>query len=277
MNTHPASPITSRQNPRIQALANLRERRERNSQKRYLVEGLRELSRAIFCGTKILEIYFCPLLFKNAFGAQSMLNDASQYGIPIYELGESAFEKVSGREGMDGLLGVATMHDNLGLEKLQIPPSPALILVVEAVEKPGNLGALFRTADSAGCSALICCDAVVDVYNPSVIRASQGTLFSMQYAIATAQETAAFLLSKNIKIFAAAPNAKKQYWDADFKQPSAIILGSEKDGLSKLWLEKNTNAEQISIPQKGSSDSLNIGIAGAICLYEVLRQRRQGG
>ncbi|MDR2513417.1 MAG: RNA methyltransferase [Puniceicoccales bacterium] len=276
MNTYLESPITSRQNPRIQALANLRERRERDSQKKYLIEGLRELSRALSCGMNILEVYFCPALFKNTPDAQLMLQLVKQGGISLCEIGKSAFEKASGREGMDGLLGVAAMRDRHGLDELQLPPMSALILVVEAVEKPGNLGALFRVADSAGCSALICCDAVVDIYNPSVIRASQGALFSMQCAVATTQETIRFLLSKKIKVFATTPDSTKQYWDVDYKQSAAIILGSEKEGLSKLWLTEHHGFERISIPQEGSSDSLNVGIAGAICLYEALRQRRLG-
>ncbi|MDR2981553.1 MAG: RNA methyltransferase [Puniceicoccales bacterium] len=261
--------ISSRQNPRVQALARLRERGDRRERGVFLVEGFRELSRALASRVEMAEIYFCPALFKNS-ESHSLLDGAMQRGITLCELGESAFEKVSGREGADGLLGVAKMWD-VSLDVLKLPENP-LLLVIEAVEKPGNLGALFRTADSAGCSALICCDPVTDAFNPSVVRASQGALFSMPFAVSTVSTVEAFLRDRNVSVFATAPAATEVYWAMDFRGASAILLGSEKDGLSESWLTM-ANVKKISIPQAGLSDSLNVATAGAICLYEAVRQR----
>lgn len=264
--------ISSRQNPRVQALARLRERAERHERGLFLVEGFRELSRALAAKSGVVEIYFCPALFKRA-ESMALLEQARQSEVVLCELGESAFEKVSGREGADGLLGVAKAWA-VSLEKLTLPGNP-LVLVVEAVEKPGNLGALLRTADSAGCAALICCDPVTDVFNPSVVRSSQGALFSMPCAVASAAEVASFLAARKIQVFATTPAAEKLYWDADFRGPAAVLLGSEKDGLSDFWL--GGAVEKIGIPQAGVSDSLNVGMAGAICLFEAVRQRASTG
>ena len=264
--------ISSRQNPRVQAAAQLRERTARRERALFLVEGFREVSRALAADVVLEEFFFCPELFKQAESA-ALARTIREKGTAGWELSRSAFEKVSGREGADGVLAVARCW-NTALERLRLPENP-LLLVVEAVEKPGNLGALFRTADSAGCAALICCDAVADVFNPGVVRASQGALFSMPCAVASAEETAAFLAAKEIRIFATTPAARENVWAADFSGPSAILLGSEKDGLSRFWLE-NAECRQIGIPQAGLSDSLNVGMAGTICLYEAVRQRRRG-
>ncbi len=264
--------ISSRQNPRVQALARLRERAARRERGLFLVEGFREVSRAVAAGVALEEFYFCPELFKQSEAAQ-LAEQIRGTSVACWELGGSAFEKVSGRDGSDGILAVAHCWE-ARLDLLRLPENP-LLLAVEAVEKPGNLGALFRTADSAGCSALLCCDPVTDVFNPSVVRSSQGALFSMPCAVATAEETAAFLRRKGIRVFATTPGAERDLWTADFSGPSAILLGSEKDGLSRFWLE-DTECRQIGIPQAGLSDSLNVGMAGTICLYEAVRQRRRG-
>jgi TrmH family RNA methyltransferase len=275
--------ITSRQNPRVQQLVRLRERAGRVESGLFLVEGCRELSRALAAEMRVTEIYFCPVLFKNREAAAALLRRAGECGVGLFELGESAFEKVSGREGADGFLGVARLPGltlDLLVPRLEAVENP-LILVVEAVEKPGNLGALFRTADSVGCAALICCDPVADPFNPNVIRASQGALFPMPCAVAGPEAVAEFLRVMGVRIFAAAPDAKRCYWDSDFRGSSAILLGSEKDGLSQFWLQNtgktcDLGLELISIPQLGLSDSLNVGIAGAVCLFEALRQRTTG-
>jgi len=309
--------ITSRKNPRLTALAQLRERAGRSEQCRFLVEGLREITRALDAGAAgaravfpappLLEVCFCPALFKNPRAASALVERAADAGATVQELGESAFAKVSGREGADGLLGVAAAWD-LSLERLAgaLPPAP-LLLVVEAVEKPGNLGALFRVADSAGCAALLCCDPVADIFNPSVVRASQGALFNVPCAIADKTRTAAFLARNGIAVLATSPAASRRYWDADLRAPTAILLGSEKDGLSGFWLNGASatagsggatesadggngdataapaagiaamfpSVVPVSIPQRGLSDSLNVATAGAICLFEAVRQRER--
>jgi TrmH family RNA methyltransferase len=168
-------------------------------------------------------------------------------------------------------LGVAKTWDcSLGQLKLSAAP---LLLVAESVEKPGNLGALLRTADSAGCDALLICDPVTDVFNPNVVRSSQGAVFSVPVAVCSSTEAAAWLRSNKIKTLATTPAATKTFWDVDAKNPTALLLGSEKDGLSEFWLKGAD--EKISIPQAGLSDSLNVSMAAAIVLFEAVRQRRK--
>jgi TrmH family RNA methyltransferase len=147
-----------------------------------------------------------------------------------------------------------------------------LLLVAESVEKPGNLGALLRTADSAGCDALIVCDPITDLFNPNVVRSSQGALFSVPVAVCTSQQAAAWMKAKGVRSLATSPAATKAYWDVDCRGPVALLLGSEKDGLTDFWLKGAD--EKISIPQAGLSDSLNVSNAAAICLFEAVRQRR---
>ncbi|MDR0534825.1 MAG: RNA methyltransferase [Puniceicoccales bacterium] len=278
--------ITSRQNARVQELAKLRTSGFRRETGLFLIEGLREISRALAAGAAIREVYFQPALFRQAQTAHALLASAARRGAGLCELSPGAFEKVSAREGADGLLATATTPD-VSLDALAAglgagennPGAPApLFLVAEAVEKPGNLGALFRTADSAGGTALLCCDPVADVFNPNAVRASQGALFSVPCAVGTPGEIAAFLARRNVSVFATSPAAETCYWDADFRRPAAILLGSEKDGLSPFWLTpdrrpSNLSVLPISIPQSGLSDSLNVGMAAAICLYEARRQR----
>jgi TrmH family RNA methyltransferase len=266
----PDEVIQSRQNPRVQALARLRDRAEREARGLFIAEGLRELSRAIERQVEVLEIYFCPSMFRGSEAAELVTN-ARVAGVDCCELGVSAFEKVSGREGPDGLLGVARTW-NCSLDQLK-PSANPLLLVAESVEKPGNLGALLRTADSAGCDALIVCDPITDVFNPNVVRSSQGALFSMPVAVCTSQEAAAWMKAKGVRSLATTPAATKAYWDVDCRGPVALLLGSEKDGLTDFWLKGAD--EKISIPQAGLSDSLNVSNAAAICLFEAVRQRRK--
>jgi TrmH family RNA methyltransferase len=261
--------IQSRQNPRIQAVARLRDRPEREARGLFIAEGLRELSRARERQVEVLEVYFCPELFRGVEAAE-LVSGCRAAGIACCEVGRSAFEKISGREGPDGLLGIAKTWD-CSLECLKLSANP-LLLVAESVEKPGNLGALLRTADSAGCDALIVCDPITDLFNPNVVRSSQGALFSVPVAVCTSQQAAAWMKAKGVRSLATSPAATKAYWDVDCRGPVALLLGSEKDGLTDFWLKGAD--EKISIPQAGLSDSLNVSSAAAICLFEAVRQRR---
>ena len=261
--------IQSRQNPRIQGVARLRDRAERESRGLFLVEGLRELSRALERKIKIEEVYFCPALFRSAEAAE-LVTHCRAARIICCEVGQSAFEKISGREGPDGLIGVAKIWD-CSLSQLALPSNP-LLLLVESIEKPGNLGALLRTADSAGCHALLVCEPTTDLFNPNVVRASQGAVFSMPCAVCSSAEVQAWMKANQIRSFATTPAATKVFWDSDYRGRVAILLGSEKDGLSEFWLKQAD--EKISIPQAGLSDSLNVSNAAAIVLFEAVRQRR---
>jgi TrmH family RNA methyltransferase len=157
------------------------------------------------------------------------------------------------------------------LSSLQLPDNP-LILVLESVEKPGNLGAIFRTADAAGVSAIIVCDAQTDLYNPNTIRASVGTLFTTQIAMASAEETLRWLQENRIKSFAAALPGQRFYHEADFTAPCAIVMGSEATGLTKSWF--SGDSEIIQIPMRGKADSLNVSVSAAILVFEAMRQRQ---
>ena len=259
--------IQSRQNPRVQNLARLRERAHRDAQQRFLVEGRRELERALARGV-VEEIYLCPEYFKE--DAAAAFARAIESGpLPVCQLAPSAFDKVSSREGPDGFLGVARSWRH-SLAELPLA-APALLLVIEAVEKPGNLGALLRTAEAAG-AAVIVCDPVTDLFNPHVVRNSQGALFSLPLAVCEASEAVEFLRARQISIVATTPDpAQPCYWDLDLRGPAAIVVGSEKNGLSPSWL---TAAHSLArIPMAGAADSLNVASAAAILLFEAVRQR----
>lgn len=267
--------IQSRQNPRILRVASLRERKAREAEGVFILEGLREIERAGAAGIELTEMYFCREQIRNAAAQKILESTLKNPAIAHYELSAGTMGKIAYRDNPEGLLALAKIRRHtLG----ELPPpkatgTPPLYLVVEAIEKPGNLGALLRTADSAGCSALICCEIISDIYNPNAIRASQGTLFSMPLAIAPVRETAEWLNAHGVKIFATTPHSKKIYWECDFNVPAAILLGSEAHGLSDFWLGESAGTVPISIPQHGTADSLNVATAGAICLFEATRQR----
>jgi len=265
----PDEVIHSRQNPRVQGIAKLRDRAVRDARGRFLVEGFRELTRALGSKLALEEVYFCPALFKDP-GSAVLVDRAREAGVACCELGEAAFDKVSGREGPDGLLGVAETWD-VSLARLSLGKDP-LVLVAEAVEKPGNLGALLRTGDSAGCAALIVCDPVTDLFNPNVIRASQGAAFSVPVAVASSADAIAWAKAKGLRILATTPDGAKPLWDVDARGPVALVMGSEKDGLAPAWLQAAD--ARVFIPQAGLSDSLNVATAAAVCLFEAVRQRR---
>lgn len=266
----PDEVIQSRQNPRVQGVAKLRDRAVRDARGRFLVEGLRELDRALGSKVAVEEVYFCPALFKDPAAARGLLARARAAGADCCELGEAAFDKVSAREGPDGLLGVAETWD-VSLARLSLGRDP-LVLVAEAVEKPGNLGALLRTADSAGCAALVVCDPVTDLFNPNVIRASQGAAFSVPVAVAPTAEAIAWAKSRGLRVLATTPDGAKPLWDVDARGPVALVMGSERDGLAPAWMEAAD--ARVFIPQAGLSDSLNVATAAAVCLFEAVRQRR---
>lgn len=261
--------VQSRQNPRVQNLARLHERAHRDTQQHFLVEGRRELERALAKGL-IEEIYFCPELFRDD-GGNALIQRATQSGVTLCQLATHAFDKVSLREGPDGLLGVARAWKN-SLADLKLSAIP-LLLVVERVEKPGNLGALLRSADAAGVDAVIVCDPVTDLFNPQVVRNSQGALFSVPVAVAPPQETLDFLRTKKIAVIATTPAATLDYWEANMHGPSAIAVGGEKDGLTEFWLQAANNP--VRIPMLGQTDSLNVSAAATLVLFEAVRQRRK--
>lgn len=261
--------ITSIHNPRVKHLLDLRERRAREQAGQMLVEGYAELALALECGARPLALYYCPALISDP-AQQALLSRAQQAGAELIEVSERVFQKIAYRDGPDGWLGVFALRRRR-LYDLVLPPKP-LLLVAEAVEKPGNLGAMLRTADAAGVDALISCDPNTDLGNPNVVRASKGAVLSVPVAEAGAEETIAWLKERHIKIVAAAPAAAHDFTALDLSGPLAIVVGAEKTGLTRRWLDQADL--QVRIPMAGRVNSLNVSVAAALLVYEALRQRR---
>ena len=263
-----AAPIVSLQNPRIKSLVRLRQRRERDQTARFLIEGYRELRRAVDRRVTIEALYVCSDLFLGSNEPQ-LIGEASAMGAEIIELGPEAFKKVSYRDRPEGLIAVAKQFET-SLESIESPDDP-LFLVVESIEKPGNLGTMLRTADAAGVSAVIVTDPTTDPFNPNVVRASLGCLFTVPLAIASTAEALAWLGRANVRTIATTPDTPTLLWDTDLSGPLAIVVGSEQYGLSKEWL---TGAdERARIPMGGEADSLNAAMAAGVGLFEAVRQR----
>ncbi|NDW10582.1 RNA methyltransferase [Dysgonomonas sp. 520] len=259
--------ISSIQNPKIKNLQKLLSKnKERKNQQVVLFEGARELSLALTSGYEIQSVYVCNDLFSKT-EYPDVLDQIPQN--LITEVSESVFAKLAYREGSDGLLIVAKEKTHR-LEDITLSKNP-FIIILEAVEKPGNLGAILRTADAAKADAVIVCDPLADLYNPNVIRSSVGCLFTVQTAVCTSNDAQTWLKQKGIKAFAAELQASSWYQDADFTHPSAVVMGTEADGLTDFWL--NNADERIKIPMRGQIDSLNVSVSTAIITFEAMRQR----
>jgi len=258
--------ITSLQNPRIKNIARLAKHKERREQGLFIIEGARELSLALSAGYDIDTVFVCPPLFAKT-DYPDVLNSISD--AIKYEVTEAIFEKIAYREGSDGLLTLARPKIH-GLADLRLSENP-FIIILEAVEKPGNLGAILRTADAARVDAVVVCDPSTDLYNPNAVRSSVGCLFTVQTAVCTSQQALDFMKNRNIKTFAAELTASQWYQDTDFTNPSAIVMGTEADGLTSFWLD-NADA-RIKIPMRGKIDSLNVSVSTAVLTFEAMRQR----
>jgi TrmH family RNA methyltransferase len=276
--------ITSLQNPRVKQLVRLRERRERDEAGLFLVEGYREVRRALEKGVQLKELYFSPDWFLGE-NEPALIEQARAAGAQLFELSKDAFAKVAYRERPDGLLAVAPQWkrtlDDLNVAGLaeagpgSATPTtkPPFFLVCESIEKPGNLGTILRSADAAGCDAVIVCDAVTDVFNPNVVRASTGVLFSVPIVVADSQTVHAWLKAKGIRTAATTPHTENLYTKTDLRGPLAIVMGSEQYGLSEFWM-KGADV-LVRIPMAGQADSLNVAMATIITLFEAVRQRSE--
>ena len=260
--------ITSPANPRLKALVGLRRRRVRDEQGTTLVDGFEELSLCLSAGGRVRTLYVCPELTTDPAGLDA-LTAALPPGTEVVRLGRAAFEKVSYREGPDGVLAVdaAPGHD---LARLT-PVPDVLALVCQGVEKPGNLGAMLRTADGAGVGAVVAADPVTDWGNPNVIRASKGTVFSVPVASAGTDETLDWLETHGVALVATTPDTDVMYTDVDYRGPIAVAVGAEKTGLTADLLAAATH--RVRIPMVGHADSLNVATSAALVLYEAVRQR----
>ena len=256
--------ITSHHNAKIKNILTLEKARERKRQNTFVIEGLKELSLAVQGGYKIDSVFFCPEIV-DLNDLRDIINQENLF-IPVQQ---SVFEKIAYRDSSGGVVAVAEQKKH-SLATITLRNNP-LVLVLEAVEKPGNLGALLRTADAARIDAVIICDPQTDFYNPNVIRSSIGCIFTTPIASATSEEAIHWLKKNNIHLFATHLQASKPYYEIDFTSPSAIIMGTESTGLSDQWV-KEADAT-IIIPMQGKIDSMNVSTAAAVIIFEASRQR----
>ncbi len=260
--------ITSTSNPRIKSLIKLNRKSERISTGLMPVEGIREISRALKAGIEFREAFYCPDI-ANGPQSKELVERLGAAGTQMTEVSSHVFGKIAYRERVGGIVAVAVRRD-YPLGDLPAGDNP-LLLVVDHIEKPGNLGAVFRSADGAGATGIIVSDPSAEISNPNVIRASLGTVFSVPKAVAPAQDVIRWLKARRIAIIAATPDADTAWSDVDLTLPTAIVLGSEDRGLGDEWL--NAADVRVNIPMRGRADSLNVSAAAAILLYEALRQR----
>lgn len=250
--------ITSTSNPRVKAIQRLRKRRDRDASGTFLVEGRRELERAVAAGVEVLEVIRCG-------------DAAVPPGLPVLDVAEPVWRSLAVREDTERVLGVARAFDTR-LDRLTLPPDP-LVLVATGIEKPGNLGAMLRTAAAADVAAVIVADPVVDLFNPNVVRASVGALFAMPVGVGGAAEVIAWLRANGVGILATTPEGATPHFAAELARAAAVVIGPEDTGLPPAWLDAAD--ERIAVPMPGAAgvDSLNAASTAAVVLFEAVRQR----
>ena len=257
--------ITSLHNPTVKNLVKLRQRRERDRQQQMLIDGARALRLALQNAFPVSAIYYAEDV---AHIHTDLLQRARITGVHLQEVSATVFHKIGYGENPDGVLGVAS-QPRADLTALPVRGLP-LYLVTEGLEKPGNLGAILRSADAAGVTGVIVCDSQTDVWNPNVVRASQGAFCTVPIAIASAPEVLDWLRQRHIQILVATPSASQGYTQIDLRLPSALVVGAEHTGVSPAW----HSAIPICIPMAGQVDSLNVAQTASILLFEAVRQRR---
>jgi TrmH family RNA methyltransferase len=268
MQSPPRPLLTSTANPRVKAAVALRDRRERDRTGLTVVDGAREVRRSVEGGATVVEAFICEPLMAGA-DARAVLDRLGVTGAPVHSVSESVFARISFGERAEGVVAIVRIP-SLDLAQLVLPDDP-LVVVVEGVEKPGNVGAVLRSADGAGADAVVAADARTDLFNPNAIRSSLGTAFSMPMAAASTTDTLGWLRANGLRIVAARVDAERLYTDADLSGPLAIALGAESDGLSAAW--SGQSIEAVRLPMAGIADSLNVSATAAVLLYEARRQR----
>lgn len=252
--------LTSAQNPKFKRLAALREKsRLRRDEGVFVVEGRRELEHCAEAGFEVETVFVCRDIFPGEVSAPQ-----------VFELSKELYAKVAYREGTEGVMAIVKSRE-LGLEDLQLGPKP-LVMVLEGVEKPGNLGAVLRSADAAGADAVIVCDPLTDLWNPNLIRASIGAVFTVPTVCCSSAEAIAWLKARGIRILTAQLQDSSAYYDCDMTGPTAIVMGTEATGLTEPW--RQAADAHVLIPMLGRLDSLNVSVSAAILLYEAVRQRQ---
>lgn len=269
--------ITSLQNPKVREVILLSQKaRERAAKGLFVVEGVRELLACLESGFRLDTVFHCPDIL-----AKEQLREimpGPENGVRLFGVTEEVYARMAYRAGTEGVIAVARAKERTlaeiaknGLETKGRP----LVIVAEKVEKPGNIGAILRTADACGASAVLLCDCPTDLYNPNLIRASLGGVFTQNIAVCTSEEAIYFLKKNNIVIYTAQLQDSVPYYETDMRRPCAIVMGSEADGLTRMWREASD--QKIMIPMLGALDSLNVSVSAAVLCYEALRQRRQNG
>ncbi|MBX3427438.1 MAG: RNA methyltransferase [Pirellulales bacterium] len=263
--------ITSRHNPRVKDAAKLRTGRKREVAARFLIDGPREIARAIAAGVEIAEAFVCEPLVAALGDPQAapeiaaLRSAAREFATVTPEV----FEKLCFGQRGSGAVAVA-VPPRRSLAELQLPPAP-LVAVLEGIEKPGNVGAVLRSADGAGVDAVVVVDPRTDLYNPQTIRASLGTVFGRHVCTATTAEALPWLCGLGVPLVATRPDATELYTAVDYRGGAAILLGSEAAGLSDVW--RQVDVLSVRLPMHGLADSLNVSVAAAIMFYEAVRQR----
>lgn len=262
--------ITSGQNPKIRQLMTLQEKsKARRELNLFVVEGRRELEHCLASGFEADSLFICrDILGEDE--SENIISMLREKPVKIFELPAALYDKIAYRGGTEGI--IAEIHTKeRTLETLQVGENP-LVVVLESVEKPGNLGAVLRSADAAGADAVIICDPLTDLYNPNLIRASIGAVFSRQIAVASSAETISWLKERGIHIYTAQLQDSSWYYDTDMTAGTAIVMGTESTGLTDIW--RKAADSHIKIPMLGRLDSLNVSVSAAILLYEAVRQRQ---
>ena len=265
----PLTRITSTANGRVKELVRLRSRRERDRRGLTIVEEPMVIARARAAGHPFAEVWYCPDQEEPA--TADLRRELVTGSVPAVEVDPAVMDRIAYREHSAGLLVVAPQAV-AQLADWAPPAAPALYVVLEAVEKPGNLGAVQRVADGAGAHGLIVCDGGTDLYNPNVLRASRGACFNLPTVVAETDEAAAWLGARDVTVVATSPDADVPWCACDLTGPVALVLGAEDTGLSAAWLARADTT--VAIPMAGAGDSLNVAASAAVLLYETLRQRR---
>lgn len=266
MTTHDI--ISTSQNPKIKKLLALQQKTsERRKSGLFVVEGLRELQHCVEAGLEIDTIFYCPALMKGLSAAEAVLPVCRR----CCEVTPAVYERIAYRGGTEGVVGEVRTR-TLTLNDLQLPDRP-LVVVLESVEKPGNLGAVLRSADAAGVDAVMVCDPLTDLYNPNLVRSSIGAIFTVPCVACSSEECIGFLKARGIQILTAQLQDSQLYYDTDMTCGTAIVMGTEATGLTEIW--RRAADRHIRIPMLGRLDSLNVSVSAAILMFEAVRQRTE--
>jgi RNA methyltransferase, TrmH family len=270
----PMPTITSVQNPRVKDAVRLRDSRHREKQGRILIDGARELRRAIEAGVRLVEAFVCEPLCRGD-EAGKVLKLLPTCGAEVWEVAPAVFERLAFGQREEGIVAVAEMPKptlaTLAAALDAAASKPPLVAVLEGVEKPGNVGAVLRSADAAGVSGVIVADGRTDLYNPNAIRASLGTIFTTPICEADGRSALDWWRDRGFTIAAARVDGAVPYTELDYRGPTAIVLGSEAAGLSAIWT--GDGVRPVRLPMLGAADSLNVSVTAAVLFYEALRQR----